>query len=411
MRLSLILFLIIKILLPVCGESLHVVYMAQAGYDPRDVEKRGREFSEETGIDVTFRFEEYEDIYELVTGEEGSSGEIDIVLLDNIWTADFASRGILEPVPSAFRSVIENDIISQIYNANVYNGKMWGVPFLANFQLLYTNLDLLKAAGFSSPPETLEDLKHMAIAAKQKGVIEYPVFDSLRSEEVLVCELVWLSGAFGNSWKSAGPVRLNCTENINAVEYLLDLKKEGLLNPYSLTSGEMFAADVFSWGDALFTSNWTFLIGRLLEKEDIHSLPDFNFTVSVLPVSSKSGIDISESSTVSGFQGLAVLEASLNKQHAWDFIKFLSSPDFQRKYLDEFPVWKNVWNEESANSADSFFSVKRNQVQGAKVRPVHPRYQEISAIIQDWVYKILEEKVPVGEAFIQMQLELDGLEL
>ena len=53
------------------ADPLRVIYMAQAGYDPRDVEQRGREFTEETGIEVTLRFEEYEDIYDLVTGRTG----------------------------------------------------------------------------------------------------------------------------------------------------------------------------------------------------------------------------------------------------------------------------------------------------------------------------------------------------
>ena len=63
-----------------------------------------------------------------------------------------------------------------------------------------------------------------------------------------------------------------------ALEYLLDLKHEGLLNPYSLNAGEMFSAEVFTWGDALFTSNWTFLIGRLEEAAGSGSgAPVFDF--------------------------------------------------------------------------------------------------------------------------------------
>ena len=147
---------------PLFSQPLRVIYMAQAGYDPRDVELRGKEFSRETGISVQFRFEEYEDIYELLTGPEGSGGEFDIVLLDNIWTADFADRGILDPVPAGIRKKIESEIIPEIYNANMYDGRMWAVPFLANFQLLYTNMDLLRKAGYSDPPVTLDQMMEMA---------------------------------------------------------------------------------------------------------------------------------------------------------------------------------------------------------------------------------------------------------
>ncbi|WP_319561012.1 extracellular solute-binding protein [Marispirochaeta sp.] len=386
------------------AEPLRVIYMAQAGYDPRDVEQRGREFAEETGIEVAFQFEEYEDIYDLLTGDSGKSGAFDVVLLDNIWTADFADRGILEPVPDNLRSQVEAGVIYPIYSANMYNGELWGVPFLANFQLLYTNMDLLSQAGFDSPPRTLEEMRHMADTAKEKGVIEYPVFDSLRSEEVLVCELVWLSGAFGHTWDSSSdPLLIDRAENRKALEYLIELKQAGLLNPYSLNAGEMFSAEVFTWGDALFTTNWTFLIGRLEEASSNGSgAPVFNFRVSPLPYSRPIG----SSSTVSGFQGLAVMKNSTQKTNAWRFISYLSSPDFQRRYLHEFPVWREVWSEPDTLRRDRYFDVKRIQVRGAKVRPVYPRYQEVSAIIRKWVFAALEEKLSVGEAFRSIQREI-----
>ncbi len=391
------------------ADPLRVIYMAQAGYDPRDVEQRGREFAEETGIEVTLRFEEYEDIYDLVTGKTGEGDAFDVVLLDNIWTADFVDRGILEPVPDDLRRSVEAGVIAPIYSANMYKGELWGVPFLANFQMLYTNMDLLRRAGFDRPPDTLEEMRHMAAVAREKGVIEYPVFDSLRSEEVLVCELVWLSGAFGNTWDpSRDKLILDRPENRMALEYLLDLKHEGLLNPYSLNAGEMFSAEVFTWGDALFTSNWTFLIGRLEEAGGSGSgAPVFDFTVSTLPYSDSLGA----SATVSGFQGLAVMKSSTRKDEAWRFISYLSSPEFQRRYLHEFPVWRQVWSEPETRMRDPYFDAKRVQVRGAKVRPVHPRYQEISTIIRKWVYSALEEDVSVRDAFRFIQSEIEELGL
>ncbi len=391
------------------SQPLKVVYMAQAGYDPRDVELRGREYTAQTGNAVSFRFEEYEDIYELVTGDAGRSGEIDIVLLDNIWTADFADRNLLEPVPPKVRARIEDKIIPEIYSANVYKQKMWGIPFLANFQLLYTNMDLLQKAGFDRPPVTLEEMFFMAETARKKGVIEYPFFDSLRKEEVLVCEFVWLSAAFGNKWNPSNSLLINNPENRRALEFLSGLKQEKLLNPYSLNSGELFAADVFTWGDALFTTNWTFLTGRLMDKDISDSgAPEFRFTVSVLPYS---GSYSRKSSTISGFQGLAVLSASEQKETAWDFIQFLSSPAFQRRYMDEFPVWQEIWEEQNIVRDDPFFAVKREQVRGAKGRPLHPRYQEISSILQDGVYGVLTGDLSVSEALTGMQNKIDGLDL
>ena len=376
------------------AQSLTVLYMAQAGYDPLDVERRGAEFTRETGIDVDFRFEEYDDMYGIVTGEEGKRGDFDVVLLDNIWTADFAAREILEPVPPEVQEYIRNGTIPEIYSANVFDQTMWGVPFLANFQLLFTNMDILHAAGYSRPPETLSEMREMAMSAKTLGLIEYPIFDSLRAEEILMCELVWLSGAYGNEWDlSDEPFPFDTRAEPEGLFHSLHgLLDEGLLNPYSLYSGEVFAAEVFEYGDALFTTNWTFLIGRLQNRTQ--SRP-FEFEVSVIPTE----FARQKSSTVSGYQGLAVMRNSEHKEDAWDFILYLSSPEFQRRYLDEFPVWKEIWSEPYLAHSDPFFETKREQVSGAKVRYVHPQYQQISQSIVDAVHDSLSGRIPVDSAF------------
>ncbi|MEG2252914.1 MAG: extracellular solute-binding protein, partial [Clostridia bacterium] len=45
-----------------------------------------------------------------------------------------------------------------------FNNRIYGVPFIMNTTLLYYRADLLKAAGYSEPPKTLEELRDMAIA-------------------------------------------------------------------------------------------------------------------------------------------------------------------------------------------------------------------------------------------------------
>jgi len=92
---------------------------------------------------------------------------------------------------------VRKGIIPEIYTAFIYRDNLWAMPFLANFQLFYTNMALLHRAGFHDPPSSLEEVVNMASAAKTKGVVKYPLFDSLRKQEALVCEYVWFTGAFG----------------------------------------------------------------------------------------------------------------------------------------------------------------------------------------------------------------------
>ena len=53
----------------------------------------------------------------IMDSAEKEVSDYDIILLDLIWTADFASRNILDPVPNSLRTVIERGIVPEIYLA------------------------------------------------------------------------------------------------------------------------------------------------------------------------------------------------------------------------------------------------------------------------------------------------------
>jgi len=385
-----------------------MLYMAQAGYQPSDILQLAKSFEEKTGIAVDLSFVEYEEQYNLIIESSNkTTADYDIILVDLIWTADFAERAIIDPIPSHLVNEVKQGIIPEIYSAFTYADRIWAVPFLANFQLFYTNMELLHRAGFVRPPTTLEELVDMASTAKKMGVIEYPLFDSLRKQEALVCEFVWLVGAFGgNLVDQTGKINLTTPASRSALEFLVDLLDKELLNPYSLYSEEVFASEVFIWGDCLFTTNWTFLSGLIKESD----LPIRRAgKASLIPPAQAIANSGDESSTISGFQGLSVTLNSAHKENAWQFISYLSSPAFQRMHLEEMSVWKQVWTEENTLREDPNIDLKKQQIVRVHNRPIHPQYREISARLQHWIYEALLEKVEPNEALENAQQDIDRL--
>jgi len=385
-----------------------MLYMAQAGYQPSDILQQASSFQENTGIVVNLSFVEYEDQYNLIIeSSTKKQADYDIILVDLIWTADFAEKAIIDPIPPYLAREVEAGIIPEIYSAFTYTGRIWAVPFLANFQLLYTNMELLHRAGFIRPPSTLEELVDMAATAKRTGVIEYPLFDSLRKQEALVCEFVWLVGAFGGDLVNrSGDINLTSSECRQALSFLIGLLEEGLLNPYSLQSEEVFAAEVFVWGDCLFTTNWTFLSG-LIRKSDL-AIRRIG-KASLIPPAQAASIRSKNSSTISGFQGLSVSRNSRYKDKAWQFISYLSSPTFQREHLAEMSVWKQVWTEANTLLEDPDIELKKQQILSVHHRPIHPRYRQISSRLQYWIYEALLGNADAEEALESAQREINGL--
>jgi multiple sugar transport system substrate-binding protein len=385
-----------------------MLYMAQAGYQPQSILERAAAFSRGAGVRVDVTFTEYEDQYSLIGATAaGNAPGFDIILLDLIWTADFASRQLIDPVPDAMVKVVHEDTVPSLYRGFEYDGRLWAYPFLANFQLLYTNRDLLQEAGFSRPPSTMEELVQMAQAAKDRGVAEYPLFDSWKKQEGLICDFVWLVGAFGGNIDGRNG-RLDVLQKpaVQALSFMVDVLDRGLMNPYSLQSDEVLSADVFLWGDAMFTTNWTFILGRM----DEIPFNTTNFQASLIPVSaavkqSKTAI----TSSVSGFQGLSVMRGSRLKDLAWKFVSYLSSPEFARQHLDEMPVWKSVWNEPWTHHRDGYLDIKQLEIAGVQNRPSDPQYRQISLILQKWLFKALNQELRPVEALTQAQHEIDGL--
>lgn len=390
------------------AEEITFLYMNQSGYDPADILDRADAFRQLTGVRVKPVFVEYKDRYTLVTETARKTlPEYDLILLDLIWTADFARHGIIEPLPDPLDRAVRTGMVPRIYSAFDYEGRLWAMPFHVDFQMLYTNMDLLTKSGFSSPPRTLEEMTRMARAARDKGLIKYPLFDSWNEQEVLVCEFTWLTGAFGGSLTDASG-RISCTTGpcLEALEFMTGLLKQGLMNPYSLDSEENFTSEVFQAGDCLFTTNWLWLI-RLLGGAGKPAGP--RWAVSPIPVSESAPAAAGGTTSVSGFEGLAVMARSAHKDAAWRFARYLDSPEFQGRHLEFMPAWKEVWDWPGTRRGDPLLSAKQRQIDGLRDRPVHPLYAKISAVLQRWIYRALSGTATPREALEEAQRAIDVL--
>lgn len=407
MRKILAAFLLICCLVPsLPAQQIRFLYMKQSGYDLGDIVERAESFHQKTGIQVSPVFVEYEDRYNLIVQSAAKSvPDLDLILVDLIWVADFAEKGIIDSLPPGLDKQVRDGIVPQIYSAFSWHDRLWAIPFHIDFQMLYTNMDDMKRIGAQSPPRTLEELVRMARRAKTVGIVKYPIFDSWRQQEVLTCEFTWLVGAFGGSLVDrAGKISCSSPAALRALGFMVDLLGEGLASPYSLESEENFVSEVFLAGDCMFTTNWGFMI-RLLAKNDQPGVRDWR--VSPIPVSQTVSRDGTATSSICGFEGLTVLSRSANKGAAWRFAQFLASPDFQSRHLEFMPVWKEVWGREQAQREDPFLSIKQRQIAGLQYRPVHPRYRQISEILQHWISQALHRQVTVEEALKEAQTQID----
>jgi multiple sugar transport system substrate-binding protein len=389
------------------SETLRMLYMSQAGYQPRDIQARAEEYLKETDNEVRLTFTEYEDVYDLVQRSAAKrNADFDIILADQIWMDDYLAKRALSAVPERLAREISEGIVQEIYRPFEKDGRFWAFPFLANYQLFFVNKGLLARAGFDRPPATLEEMVEMARTAKKTGVVKYPLFAPWNKQESLICCFTIMTGAFGGSLLDGnGRPKVDSAPCVRALQFMGSLLDDGLMNPYSLRSDEVFAAEAFLIGDVLFETNWTFVTGRM--KKNIYPSGG-GLEAALIPVS-REAKSFGSTSTVSGYQGLAVTSNSTHKEQAWHFVEYLASPQFQRQHLSEMSVWKEVWDEKRTAEIDPDIGLKKAQLAGVHDRPGNPKYRAISRILQDAIYSAFKKRTPPGSALALAQSRIEAL--
>jgi len=390
------------------AEEINVIYMAQAAYQPDEIRDMADLFEELSGIKVNLEFVKYDEQHEkVVASAVAPIPTYDVFSLDLIWTAEFASRGFCVALDDYMSPAVKEDIASAIMDAFVFEGKTWAMPFLANFQLFFYNIDMIKKAGFDAAPKTLEEMVEQMEAIKAKGIVKYPWTDSWNQKEGLTCEYVWLTGAFGgDTFDEKGKPIFNTGPGLKALEFMVMLLDKELASPKSLTNDEPAARDDFIAGNAAFTSNWTFQYGSMND-------PSISKVVGagkmgLLPVAKDVlGQYTYDTASVSGFQGAAILANSKNKEAAWKYVRFITSPIVQRAYLTEMPVWTSVQTSAYAKTMDPVMDVKAKQIASVHHRPKVPAYPEVSSILQRYIHSALTGKMEPKAALDKAKTEIE----
>jgi multiple sugar transport system substrate-binding protein len=79
-----------------------------------------------------------------------AGGDIDLILGDVIWPAQFAVNGWVVDLTDRFKD--SDAFLKGPIEAATYDGKLWAVPWYTDAGLLYFRKDLLEKSGYSEAP-------------------------------------------------------------------------------------------------------------------------------------------------------------------------------------------------------------------------------------------------------------------
>jgi multiple sugar transport system substrate-binding protein len=336
---------------------------------------------------------------QLVANLQNHSSVYDVMSLDVIWTAEFASSGWI--IPISRRLFPLHDFLAPAVATATYQGRLYAVPFTSNATLLYYRKDILRAAA-AKPPVTWAQLAYLArTVAPRYGLEGYGTqFQAYEGLTVNFAEAVQSAG--GSILSGNGTVTVDSAAARQALRFLVGGLRQGWIPKATLGWNEEASRRAFEAGKLLFLSNWPYVYGEASARVPGNKVVG-KFGVTALP-----GLHGPGSSTLGG-ANLAISAYSLHQVTALAFIKFLTSQSSERQVLLRSalpPVWTALYTEPSLVRRFPFLPVLKQAILTAKPRPAIVNYNQFSLAISSAVHQALAQRQSVSATLTELSAEL-----
>jgi multiple sugar transport system substrate-binding protein len=337
---------------------------------------------------------------QLVANLQAKSDEYDVIDMDVIWTAEFASNGWIIPLPESQFPL--GDFLKPAVDTAMYQGRLYAVPDYSNADLLYYRKDILAKAG-KQPPRTWAQLQQLAeTVAPEYGLDGYAgTFAPYEGLTVNFAEAVQSAG--GSILSPEGTkVTVNSARALTGLEFLVNGFQQGWIPKVTLTYEEESAQQAFEAGKFLFLDNWPDVYGALSAPGPDNQVYG-KFGVAALPGPNGTG-----SSSLGG-ANLAISAYSQHQRTALNFIKYMTDLANERQMLEQGsfpPVWTQLYTNKSLIRSYPYLPVLEQAINSAQPRPAITNYDQASLAISSAVYQALTHQKKPQQALTEMAGEL-----
>jgi len=322
----------------------------------------------------------------------------DVCQLGNTWIPELVALNALEPLDrlAAGSAVVDaGDYFAGIWDTNLINGKLYGVPWYVDTRLLFYRRDLLARAGYATPPRSWREWTQMLTAlSKHAGADQYGILLPLNEFEPLLAlalqqddPLLRDDGRWGNF--SAPGFR-------RALGFYLEMFQRGWAPPLG-TATISNVWNEFGRGRFAFYISGPWNIGEFERRLP----PGQQDTWMTAPLPGPDG----PGASIAGGSSLVVFRASRHQDAAWRLIEFLSQPAVQRRFnalTGDLPPRRATWADPQL-AADVHARAFREQLERVKPAPKVPEWERIGTEM-----RLIAERAVHGQLTVeQAARELD----
>jgi multiple sugar transport system substrate-binding protein len=342
---------------------------------------------------------------QIMLNSEIKNTKMGVIRTDVAWTSEFAANGYILPLPTD--QVPTDDFLPPTVEAATYFNKLYGVPYTSNGGLLFYRKDLLDKYNLGVPTTWAEMKAACAkITAGENNdnldcyAGQYQKYEGLT---VNFAEAVTSSG--GVITDPDGKPNVNTPEARQALSWLVDSFGDGTIPKGAITWQEEQGRQAFQEGTLIFHRNWA-TVYALANKDDGSSKVAGKFAVAALPGPKGPG-----TSSLGG-QSLSIPTNAANKGTALDFIKYMTSKEIQKRAVLGNaipPTLGDLYDDPDVAEAYPYLPTLKTSIETAVPRPKAVKYGDVTAAIQDEVYRTLLGQATPDEALANLQTKLESL--
>jgi len=299
----------------------------------------------------------------------------------------YASAGILEPLDDYISKTKydTDDFIPAALDSCKMDGKTYSLPISMNLEALYYNKTLLKEAGYTEPPKTMEEMYEMAVKTtkvNEDGTLDVCGFPDFPA----VYYLGNFATAAGGGWytEDGKPSTPDDFGNQYALKLARDYRtKFGLENVIKFQSGGKYLdpTDPFLAGKQVFRVDGSWM-GKSI-KETFQSDVDYGVTYIPYP---KDKPELKARGLIST-STLYITANSGNKDGSWDFMAWFAGKDGQAASTIKnggFPSRTSLLGDETFRKGyDIDFYTELAQSKNLTFVPNGPKNSEYDTIVSE----------------------------
>jgi multiple sugar transport system substrate-binding protein len=295
-------------------------------------------FEEETGIKVNIEITPHKEIHskELLDLTSGTAN-YDVMSMDNPWLQEFVGTGNLLPFtkyiakedPEFIKGFIQN-----IYKSyGEYEGKIYAYPYQIGVQVLFYRKNLFKQFSgeyekqYGHPlevPVTFEEYAQIAKFFTKQYNPQVPTtygvgMAAYRGGPALAeyCMRLWAMG--GREFDEAWNVQFNDTIGVKALENIIETGKYAPPGYYTMYFDEM--SKQYMSGNTAMIIQWDAFAGEIFDKTKSQ-------------VADKTGVAIVPGNqAMLGGWALVINKNSKNPDAAYEFVRWVNSPELAKKFV------------------------------------------------------------------------------